>query len=120
MKKCVLVVEDEPDLRRLFGIMLSGAGYDVVDAPSGERAIEIVKESLPDAMLLDLRMPGVDGWEVLARLKKEELLESIPVIVISAHTGGDTAAAAERSGASDYLAKPVDREQLLSAIARVV
>jgi CheY-like chemotaxis protein len=83
----VLLVEDEADLRLSLGLALRVAGYEVWEAATGTEALEHIGtdgDGLPGAMLLDLRLPDVDGWEVLARLEARGLLPSLPVIVGSA------------------------------------
>ncbi len=82
----VLVVDDEPEALQLFARMLALAprGYRVLQAPSGERALELLRERRPDCMLLDLAMPGMDGYQVLVEKSRDESIRSIPVIVISA------------------------------------
>src|SRR5437588_13057115 len=80
----VLVVEDDPPLRRMIGIFLRAAGYLVCAAEDGSRGLTLARDERPDLMLLDLMLPGLDGWEVLRRIKGDALTAGIPVLVLAA------------------------------------
>jgi signal transduction histidine kinase/CheY-like chemotaxis protein len=109
----VLVVDDDPAARDIAGRILRGDGYEVLAAGSGQRGLELARHSRPDLIVLDVMMPGLDGWQVLEELKRDPELASIPVIMQSMlderQTGLD-------KGADDYLTKPVDRRKLTEAI----
>ena len=107
----VLVVDDEIAIRETLAQILSYEGYRVRTAADGPRAIADLQASPADAMLLDIKMPGMDGFEVLARLRGEGL--DLPVIVISGHGDIKTAVDAVKQGAYDFLEKPLDRNRLL-------
>ncbi len=116
-EKTVLVVDDEDDLRALFSMILGGAGYRIVEAGDGPEAIKIACDDPPDMILLDIRLPSMDGWEVLAELQRLPATASIPVIVVSAHAQAENPERAIGAGARAYLTKPVDRKKLLEAVA---
>lgn len=101
----VLVVDDEPDLRLLVELQLTPE-YDVDAVATGEEALEAVGRERYDAILLDLRLPGIDGWEVLDRLQHRPETRDLPVIVISAHGSDRAEARARQSGCAAFLAKP--------------
>lgn len=112
-RRLVLVIDDENDARVLLARMIEEFGYQVTTAPSGEEGIRLARSERPDAITLDLLMPGMDGWTVLRRLKDDPALASIPVIVVS------IVAAENRGsvfGAVDLLQKPISRDE----VARVL
>lgn len=115
MKATVLIIEDEPDLREIARFHLEGAGYDVVEAADGGEALDRVQSSPPDVILLDLRLPGADGWTVLGDLRRH-LDADVPVIVLSAHSSGHNVERAAREGCRDYVRKPFTARRLLDAV----
>ena len=116
-KACVLVIEDEERIRQVIHQALAPS-YDVEMASDGAQGLTKAHGQRPDLILLDLRLPDMDGFSVLARLKADDATRSIPVIIVSAK--GDTAALleGERARAADYLIKPFDVEALRSTIRR--
>jgi signal transduction histidine kinase/DNA-binding response OmpR family regulator len=113
----VLVIEDDPQAAELLRTQLDSAGYTVDMAVSGESGLSAAAARPPDAIVLDVRLPGMDGWDVIRRLKADERLAGIPVFVASIL---DERQAALALGAHGYFVKPVDRSALLSALARAV
>jgi DNA-binding response OmpR family regulator/anti-sigma regulatory factor (Ser/Thr protein kinase) len=109
----VLVVEDDAQAYDLIAAALTSAGYLSIRARHGEEAIRLARESRPCAVTLDLVLPGLDGWEVLKRLKNDELTRDIPVVIISMVENRELGVAL---GADDYFVKPVDRNRLLDRI----
>jgi CheY-like chemotaxis protein len=116
----VLVVDDEPDVRLLVRLAFERAGYEVIEAAGGEAALESLEASTPDCMLLDLRMPGLDGWAVLQRLQANGLIDQIPIVVQSAHARGFTEAEVLAAGARAFLAKPFSVASLLATVERAL
>ena len=113
----VLVVDDEPNIRLMTCLQLKQAGYAVTAAEDGERALTILEGSLPDAVLLDLEMPGVDGLRVLEELHSRRLIADLPVIVFSVHA--DVSEVLERIqqlGCRAILRKPYAQQELLKAV----
>jgi len=108
----VLVVEDEADLLFTITLGLELAGYDVLKASSGEEALAAIGEDTPDAVLLDLRLPGIDGWEVLRRLGASGRIPGLPVVLLSAQVDAATADRAAELGCDAYLAKPFNGTDL--------
>jgi signal transduction histidine kinase/CheY-like chemotaxis protein len=112
----VLVIEDDPNAFELIATALGSAGFFAVRARHGDEALRLARESKPVAITLDLVLPGVDGWEVLKRLKGDPATRDLPVVIISMVENRDLGLAL---GADDYFVKPVDRDQLVSELRRV-
>jgi CheY-like chemotaxis protein len=108
----VLVVDDEPMARTLLRLMLVRAGFEVSEASDGQEALAKVKEQLPDIMILDVMMPGIDGFAVCEALRQEEKTSDLPVIMLSAKTDTLSVRRGLRAGATKYLTKPVSQEDL--------
>src|SRR5256712_12676278 len=117
-RKSILVVDDEKSQREILDMILSGEGYDVTTAASGEAAIKFAKERRFDLALTDLKMTGMDGIELLQHLLA--LDSSIIVILLTAHGTIDSAKEALRRGAFDYLEKPYDKAALMETINRAL
>ncbi|HEY0323781.1 MAG TPA: sigma-54 dependent transcriptional regulator [Pyrinomonadaceae bacterium] len=117
-RKSILVVDDEKSQREILEMILSGEGYDVTTASSGEAALKFAKDRRYDLVLTDLKMTGMDGIELLQHLLAQD--SSILVILLTAHGSIESAKEALRRGAYDYLSKPYDREQLLQTISRAL
>ncbi|HSK27642.1 MAG TPA: GAF domain-containing protein [Jiangellales bacterium] len=111
----VLLVEDDRSSRDLMRVLLEDQGLRVVAVPTGEEALRYVERARPVAVVLDIKLPGIDGWEVLARLKENPRTGDVPVIVVSIL---DEPGHGFALGADDYLVKPVDRDLLVSTLRR--
>lgn len=109
----MVLVEDEPGLLRALQVSLSARGIEVRVATTGERALEMVAESVPDAVVLDLGLPGIDGYEVIDRLRR---WTDTPILVISARDTEADKVSALDAGADDYLQKPFGIEELLARV----
>jgi len=105
MAKKILIIEDDKFLRELITRKLIKEDFEVSEAVDGEEGIKKIKEEKPDLILLDLILPGVDGFEVLSRMKKESTLASIPVIILSNLGQKDDVEKGLKMGAVDYLIK---------------
>jgi two-component system cell cycle response regulator DivK len=113
----ILVVDDEPDVRLVARVVLSSAGHQVIEAESGEAALaHLDSELAPDAVLLDVRMPGIDGWEVLRRLRSGDGGPVVPVVVFTAHLLARDDAPAEWRTYEHFLTKPFKPDELLEAV----
>ncbi len=117
-RKSILVVDDEKSQREILDMILSGEGYDVTTAASGEAALKFTRDRRFDLALTDLKMTGMDGIELLQHLLAQD--SSIIVILLTAHGSIDSAKEALRRGAFDYLQKPYDRDTLLETIRRAL
>ncbi len=113
----VLVVDDEKNIRRTLRMVLEGEGYQVADAPSAEKALEVLPSADPDLVLLDVKLSGQDGLWALERIMSGDLVEPPPpVIMISGHATFADAVQATRLGAYDFFEKPIDRQRVLVSV----
>ncbi|MDX2115227.1 MAG: diguanylate cyclase [Planctomycetota bacterium] len=111
-RQVVLIVDDSPDVHRLLRIKLRNLDLDLLHAYRGDEALELIARTEPDAILLDLDMPGIDGLGVLRRLKENDRTQHIPVIIISGMKRAEDKVAAFEIGASDFVTKPFDLTEL--------
>lgn len=116
----VLLVDDDPALRMLYRFNLEASGVEVVEAEDGEAALEQLGHDLPDVVLLDVMMPGIDGWAVAERLAADERLRGVPLIFITAHASDEARARGLRLGAAGYLTKPFNPVLLADEIERIL
>ena len=114
-KRKILLVDDEQAILKVVGIKLKISGYDVVTAPGGQEALDQIKKESPDIMLLDVIMPGIDGFEVLQKLR---IFSELPVITFSARP--ENAQKALSLGANDFLAKPFDVDDMVRRIEKLL
>jgi len=120
VRKHILAVDDQRHIARLVQYHLEHAGYDVTLAYNGAEALEKVCEIRPDLVILDVMMPGINGFEVLRRLKEDPGTEPIPVIMLTARTESDDALEGYDRGAQWYLSKPFDPAELLNYVNNVL
>jgi CheY-like chemotaxis protein len=104
--RTVLVVDDEPDVLLLCRVNLEFEGYDVVEAADGVEALDKLREARPDVVLLDVMMPRMDGWQVLAEIKGDDELKDIPVVMLTAKVQDQDQIRGWSEGAADYITKP--------------
>lgn len=120
-KPKVLYIEDEEAMIDLVRLILKPRGFEVIGAEGGQQGLDKVRMEKPDLILLDLMMPGVDGWEVLRQLRADDELAAIPVIVITVRSRGmDEASGRDIAGVEDYITKPFGQTRLLESIDRVL
>ncbi len=112
----ILVVDDDPTVREVIGRFLERAGYSVVTANGGKEGLRLAQELRPAAMTLDVMMPDIDGWTVLAAMKGDPRLADIPIVLM---TILDERSRGYSLGASDYLVKPVDRDKLIGVLRSI-
>ena len=117
-KPHVLIVDDEPNVRRVLGTLLEQAGYATTRAASGEQALDLVRAKDPDLVMTDLRMDGMDGMELLSRMRSS--FPEIPVVMLTAHGTVENAVEAMKRGALDFLTKPFDRDQVTEIVGKAV
>ena len=108
----ILVVDDEPNNRLLLKVMLAPDGYDVVMAAAGEEALAMIALHPPDLIVLDVMMPGMDGYQVAARIKSEDATRHIPIIMLTALNDRNSMMHGLNAGAEQFLTKPVVRAEL--------
>ena len=112
----ILIIDDDVGFRDLLRIHLSGRGYLVQVADDGVTGGRALLADTPDLIISDVNMPFLDGFELLSLMRSDKSTASIPVILLSGRTDGDTMAKAVELGAADYLTKPVTRDQLMESV----
>lgn len=113
----ILVVDDEIDIRFVIGKMLEREGYEIIEADSGEQALEVLSSASPDLILLDVMMPGLDGYETCTEIKSREAIKNIPVVMLTAKTAeSDKVKALEECGAQWHISKPIDRKKFIETV----
>ena len=117
MKK-ILIIDDEPDILRAAKVRLMSFGYEVITARDGSDIVNLVQKNMPDLILLDLRLPHMDGDKICVILKADDKLKTIPVIIFTASSDPTTSKKVKDSGAEGYLIKPFDTEDLLQTIKK--
>jgi two-component system cell cycle response regulator DivK len=116
----ILLVDDYEDARVMYGHFLRMSGYEPLEAATGEEALELAYARLPDLILLDMSLPGIDGWEVTAELKANEMTRHIPIVALTAHALQTERQRTERAGCDGFLAKPCAPPDLLAEISRLL
>lgn len=119
-KKKILIVDDEKDLVSLVSLHMKMAGYDVLSAADGEKALEIAEDEKPDLIILDLMLPKVAGWEVCKRLRQDPGIKNVPVIMLTARAEIEDKLKGFEAGADDYVTKPFSPRELVSRVKRVL
>src|SRR5580700_92322 len=117
-RKQVLIVDDEPNLRKILSAQLTRDGYDVMTAEDGEQGLTLLREHHIDLVITDLKMPKVDGMTLLRRAL--ELEPELPIVLITAHGTIDTAVEALKSGAFDFVTKPFDKDEVRQIVAKAL
>lgn len=118
--KRILIVDDQPDIRLMCRVNLHLEGYEVIEAVDGESGLAAVREHRPDLVLLDVMMPGVDGWQVLETLKADPQTHDIPVVLLTARVQREDEIRGWSSGAADYLSKPFNPSTLTDVVHRTL
>ena len=116
MNKRILVVEDNEDNRRIVRDLFTSAGYELLEAVSGEDGVTLARRERPDLILMDIQLPGFDGYEATRRIKAEPGLAGVPIIVVTSYalSGDDVKAMA--AGADGYVSKPFSPRALLAKV----
>ncbi len=116
MSKRILVVEDQEDNRKIVRDLVTASGYELVEATTGEEGLELAESERPDLILMDIQLPGLDGYEVTRRIKANPGLRHIPIIVVTSYalSGDDKKAFA--AGCDGYVTKPFSPRLLLAKI----
>jgi DNA-binding response OmpR family regulator len=118
--RTVLIIEDEPDIQNFISRVLELEGYRVLKAGDSKSGLEIVRGNLVSLVLLDLRLPGPDGWSVLREMKQDMKLSRIPVVVLTAIAESAQRRRTMRMGATQYLIKPLSANRLSTTIAGIL
>lgn len=117
MPKTVLTIDDDSAITELLGMLLRTHGYEVITANNGEEGIKVIQEKNPHVVILDLMMPGVDGWQVCKKVRE---FSNIPIVILSALDDPAMIASALDAGADDYLVKPVSSSILVAHLNRLI
>lgn len=120
MTSRILIVDDEPEFLFIVETRLTRSGHEVITAENGMEALRKAEEEIPDLVILDIMMPGIDGYETLTRLKGEEKTKKIPVMMFSAKSQIEDIEKAHKLGACDYLVKSFDPKELLDRISKIL
>jgi CheY-like chemotaxis protein len=108
MSATILVVEDVEDNRELVRLLLESAGYNVLEAHTGQEALDVLVTGLPDLILMDLSLPVIDGWEATRRLRDDERTRHVPIVALTAHAMAGDRERVMTSGFDGYIPKPID------------
>ena len=112
----ILVVDDAPTNAKLLRLILGAAGYKVLNAYSGAEALEILHRDRPDAMLLDVRMPGMTGYEVCRKIREDSEFAALPVIMVTSMSLAEERIRGIDAGATDFISKPFNKKELLARV----
>jgi two-component system response regulator AdeR len=118
--KVILIIEDEADIRNFVSRVLELEGYQVLQAGDGKTGMEIIKENSIDLVLLDLRLPELDGWSILRQMKHTPEFSQIPVVALTAIAESGQRRRTLRMGATQYLIKPLSAHSLSKTIADIL
>jgi DNA-binding response OmpR family regulator len=120
-KKRVLCIEDHPEMIELIRLILGRKGFEVVGAAGGREGLQALEENPPDLVLLDLMMPGIDGWEVYRQMKASDRLNEIPVIAVTAKAQEiDRVLGLHVAGMDGFITKPFGPDELIASVERVL
>jgi len=119
MSRTILIVEDEADIRLIMRINLEDQGFQIWEAGSAEEALELILTQRPDAVLIDLRMPGMGGKALVDRLKGNPHTKNLPLAIISAHASPTTIEWAAKQGCTEYVTKPFTANRLLEVVEKL-
>ena len=118
--KTIVYVEDEPEMIDLVKLILSRKGYQVIGAVGGQEGLDLIREHIPDLVLLDLMMPDIEGWDVYQQLRADEATQNIPVIIITAKAQNiDKVLGLHIAKVNDYIAKPFSPQDLVDSIDNI-
>jgi two-component system cell cycle response regulator DivK len=112
----ILVVEDQEDNRQILRDLLGSAGFQLIEADDGEKAIALASQHKPDLILMDIQLPLLDGYEATRRIKSDPALKAIPIIVVTSYALSGDEEKAKAAGCDAYVAKPYSPRQLMATI----
>ena len=116
MSQCILVVEDQDDNRQILRDLLTSADFEVIEAVDGEAGLAAAAAHRPDLILMDIQLPGLDGYEATRRLKADAVLHAIPIIVVTSYALAGDDDKARAAGCDAYICKPYSPRQLLAKV----
>lgn len=118
--KSLLVVDDNPENLKLILMILASSGYELVTASDADQALQAIEQRIPDLILLDLQLPGMDGLELTRRLKARPETTNIPIVAVTAYAMKGDEAKARHAGCDGYLVKPVDKRLLRELVKQML
>jgi two-component system cell cycle response regulator DivK len=116
MSKRILVIEDQEDNRRIVRDLLTSVGYELIEAVTGEEGVAMAESQRPDLILMDIQLPGLDGYEATRRIKAKPDLRQIPIIAVTSYALSGDDVKAKQAGCDDYVTKPFSPRALLAKI----
>ena len=116
MSKRILVIEDQEDNRRILRDLLTSAGYEMIEAVTGEEGVTLAEAHRPDLILMDIQLPGLDGYDATRRIKGDPMLQAIPIIAVTSYALSGDELKARAAGCDDYVTKPFSPRVLLAKI----
>ena len=120
MSASILIADDDPDILLLLSVYFERAGYDVAQARNGSEALRLATEQLPSIAMLDVTMPGLDGFEVTRALRENAATRSMPVILLTARAQATDVAQGMAAGADEYVKKPFEAADLIDRVERLL
>jgi two-component system, cell cycle response regulator DivK len=120
MTKRILVVEDTEDNRQILRDLLSNAGFELIEAIDGFEAVTMAERERPDLILMDIQLPGLDGFEATRRIRAIPELVKVPIIAVTSYALSGDEAKTRAAGCDDYIAKPFSPRQLLARVRELV
>ena len=120
MSKRILVIEDHEDNRQIMNVTLSAAGFEVIEAVTGDAGVAMAESERPDLILMDIQLPGLDGYEATRLIKAKPALSHIPIIVVTSYALSGDEVKAKEAGCDAYLAKPFRPRELLAMVCEFV
>ena len=118
--RTILVVEDYEDVRRMLKVLLESELFRVLEASTGAQALKVVKNERPDIILMDLALPGIDGFETIRRVRRIDGFQNTPIIVLTAYSAQSTYETAVRAGTNYFMAKPIDFDELAGLLDEIL
>ncbi len=120
MSKRILVVEDQEDNRRIVRDLLTNAGYEIIEAVTGDEGVVMAETRVPDLILMDIQLPGIDGYEATRQIKAKPALNHIPIIAVTSYALSGEENKALEAGCDAYFAKPYSPRELVAKIREYV
>ena len=118
--KTALIIEDNPDNMELISFILEKGGYKLLKAETGEEGVEMTLKELPDFVILDIQLPGIDGYEVLRRIRKSEVDGSIPIIAVTSYAMSGDRERLLGAGCNGYIEKPIEPGKFIDQIREAI
>jgi DNA-binding response OmpR family regulator len=119
-QKMILFIEDEIEILSTTSSLLRDNGYQVINVMNAEDALTAIEQNIPDLIIADIKLPGMDGFDFLEKTKKNEALKNVPIIFLTAFNDMHAMMFAKKSGVADYITKPFDFEYLISRVKSLV